>query len=129
MPVSTAGVTRMRRLIPFHRGFDLERPLGEGEEGSRTAVPIWINFMREALRGQQLFQYLDEAGDRRPVESHDVNDYLRAAMGEAFSAKDFRTWAGTLAAAKALTPQALHNHLALAVDGQQQVPLPAQPSS
>jgi penicillin-binding protein 1A len=33
-------------------GFDLERPLGEGEEGSRTAVPIWVNFMREALRGQ-----------------------------------------------------------------------------
>ncbi len=33
-------------------GFDQERPLGEGEEGSRTAVPIWIDFMREALRGQ-----------------------------------------------------------------------------
>jgi penicillin-binding protein 1A len=33
-------------------GYDLERPLGEGEEGSRTAVPIWVNFMREALRGQ-----------------------------------------------------------------------------
>jgi penicillin-binding protein 1A len=33
-------------------GFDQERPLGEGEEGSRTAVPIWINFMREALRDQ-----------------------------------------------------------------------------
>jgi penicillin-binding protein 1A len=33
-------------------GFDLERPLGEGEEGSRTAVPIWVNFMREALRAQ-----------------------------------------------------------------------------
>jgi penicillin-binding protein 1A len=33
-------------------GYDQERPLGEGEEGSRTAVPIWINFMREALRGQ-----------------------------------------------------------------------------
>ena len=33
-------------------GFDLERPLGEGEEGSRTAVPIWMHFMREALRGQ-----------------------------------------------------------------------------
>jgi penicillin-binding protein 1A len=33
-------------------GFDQERPLGEGEEGSRTAVPIWISFMREALRGQ-----------------------------------------------------------------------------
>ena len=33
-------------------GFDQERPLGEGEEGSRTAVPIWVYFMREALRGQ-----------------------------------------------------------------------------
>jgi penicillin-binding protein 1A len=33
-------------------GFDQEAPLGEGEEGSRTAVPIWVNFMREALRGQ-----------------------------------------------------------------------------
>jgi penicillin-binding protein 1A len=33
-------------------GYDQERPLGEGEEGSRTAVPIWVNFMREALRGQ-----------------------------------------------------------------------------
>jgi penicillin-binding protein 1A len=33
-------------------GFDQERPMGEGEEGSRTAVPIWVNFMREALRGQ-----------------------------------------------------------------------------
>jgi penicillin-binding protein 1A len=33
-------------------GFDQERPLGQGEEGSRTAVPIWVNFMREALRDQ-----------------------------------------------------------------------------
>ncbi len=33
-------------------GFDQERPLGEGEEGSRTAVPIWVDFMREALRDQ-----------------------------------------------------------------------------
>jgi len=33
-------------------GFDQERPLGEGEEGSRTAVPIWVSYMREALRAQ-----------------------------------------------------------------------------
>jgi penicillin-binding protein 1A len=33
-------------------GYDQERPLGEGEEGSRTAVPIWVDFMREALRAQ-----------------------------------------------------------------------------
>ena len=56
----------------------------------------------EDLPGQRLFQYLDEAGERRPVESQDVNAYIRDAMGEDFSAKDFRTWAATLAAAQAL---------------------------
>jgi DNA topoisomerase-1 len=59
----------------------------------------------EELPGQRLFQYLDEAGERRHVESQDVNAYLREAMGEDFSAKDFRTWAATLAAAQALCLQ------------------------
>jgi DNA topoisomerase-1 len=54
------------------------------------------------LPGQQLFQYLDDDGQRHAVESSDVNGYIREAMGEDFSAKDFRTWAGTLAAARAL---------------------------
>ncbi|THD54376.1 MAG: DNA topoisomerase IB [Phenylobacterium sp.] len=54
------------------------------------------------LPGQRLFQYLDDEGHRHSVESADVNAYLHAAMGEDFSAKDFRTWAGTLAAARAL---------------------------
>lgn len=54
------------------------------------------------LPGQRLFQYVDEDGQRRVVESADVNAYLREAMGDDFSAKDFRTWAGTLAAARAL---------------------------
>jgi DNA topoisomerase-1 len=53
------------------------------------------------LPGQRLFQYLDD-GQRHTVESADVNAYLREAMGEDFSAKDFRTWAGTVAAARAL---------------------------
>jgi DNA topoisomerase-1 len=52
--------------------------------------------------GQRLFQYLDDDGQRRAVESADVNAYIREAMGEDFSAKDFRTWAGTVAAARAL---------------------------
>ncbi|MDZ4373200.1 MAG: DNA topoisomerase IB, partial [Phenylobacterium sp.] len=52
--------------------------------------------------GQRLFQYLDEDGQRRAIESSDVNTYIREAMGEDFSAKDFRTWAGTIAAARAL---------------------------
>ena len=57
------------------------------------------------LPGQRLFQYLDETGDRRAIGSADVNAYLHAVSGEAFTAKDFRTWAGTLAAAKALAMQ------------------------
>jgi len=54
------------------------------------------------LPGQRLFQYVDEEGAQRAVESADVNAYLRDAMGEDFSAKDVRTWAGTVNAAKAL---------------------------
>ncbi|WP_372785486.1 DNA topoisomerase IB [Phenylobacterium sp.] len=54
------------------------------------------------LPGQRLFQYLDEDGQRHTVESADVNAYLREVLGDDFSAKDFRTWAGTLAAARAL---------------------------
>jgi DNA topoisomerase-1 len=59
----------------------------------------------EGLRGQRLFQYVDETGQRHAIESSDVNGYLHAALGEAFSAKDFRTWAGTLMAARALAPR------------------------
>ncbi|MBF0393231.1 MAG: DNA topoisomerase IB, partial [Alphaproteobacteria bacterium] len=51
------------------------------------------------LPGQELFQYVDEAGMRHTVGSADVNEYLREAMGEAFTAKDFRTWAATVLAA------------------------------
>jgi DNA topoisomerase-1 len=54
------------------------------------------------LPGQQLFQYVDEEGVRHAVESADVNAYLREITGEDFTAKDFRTWAGTLLAATAL---------------------------
>jgi DNA topoisomerase-1 len=54
------------------------------------------------LPGQALFQYRDEAGRVRTLTSADVNAYVRAIGGEAFTAKDFRTWAGTLAAAQAL---------------------------
>ena len=57
----------------------------------------------QELRGQRLFQYLDDEGQRRAIESSDVNDYIRAACGDDFSAKDFRTWAGSLAALDALS--------------------------
>jgi len=54
------------------------------------------------LPGYELFQYLDEDGDRHAVDSAEVNDYLREASGEDITAKDFRTWAGTQLAAMAL---------------------------
>jgi len=54
------------------------------------------------LPGQELFQYLDEEGQARDVGSADVNEYLREISGQDFTAKDFRTWAGTALAAQAL---------------------------
>ncbi|MBX9622979.1 MAG: DNA topoisomerase IB [Gemmataceae bacterium] len=54
------------------------------------------------LPGQHLFQYEGERGKPRPVGSADVNGYIRRAAGEEFSAKDFRTWAGTVRAAALL---------------------------
>ena len=54
------------------------------------------------LPGQQLFQYVDDEDDVRRVSSTDVNEYLREISGREFTAKDFRTWAGTALAAQAL---------------------------
>jgi DNA topoisomerase-1 len=54
------------------------------------------------LPGQELFQYVDDQGKRQDVKSTDVNDYLREISGEDFTAKDFRTWAGTVLGAMAL---------------------------
>ena len=52
----------------------------------------------QELPGQHLFQYLDDAGERRSVSSQDVNDYIREATGGEFSSKHFRTWGGTVRA-------------------------------
>jgi DNA topoisomerase I len=55
------------------------------------------------LPGQSLFQYIDDEGNVRDITSQDVNEYLREITGEDFTAKDFRTWAGTVLAAIALS--------------------------
>lgn len=54
------------------------------------------------LPGQELFAFVDDEGAVHDVKSQDVNDYLRDITGEDFTAKDFRTWAGTVLAAVAL---------------------------
>ena len=77
-----------------------------------------VRRMRD-LPGYELFQYVDEAGERRAVDSADVNDYLKGIAGEEFTSKDFRTWAGTILAAEALhalEPPAGKQKLAQAIE-------------
>jgi DNA topoisomerase I len=59
------------------------------------------------LPGQHLFQYVTAEGDRSPIDSGMVNDYLRSVMGDDFTAKDFRTWGATLHAIVLLSRTAL----------------------
>ncbi len=54
------------------------------------------------LPGQDLFQYVDDNGEVKDISSQDVNDYLKEISGADYTAKDFRTWAGTVLAAIAL---------------------------
>jgi DNA topoisomerase-1 len=56
----------------------------------------------QELPGQRLFQYVDEASEVRDIDSADVNEYLQMITGEAFTSKDFRTWAGTACTAQVL---------------------------
>lgn len=68
----------------------------------------------QQLPGQQLFQYVDDAGQRQPIDSGLVNDYLRSAMcdnEESYTAKDFRTWGGTLRAIAHLALQQCDTNL------------------
>jgi DNA topoisomerase-1 len=56
----------------------------------------------QAIPGQELFQFIDDEGNAQSIASTDVNDYLRDVMGQDFTAKDFRTWAGSVLAAQRL---------------------------
>jgi DNA topoisomerase-1 len=91
-----------------------------GKRGVRHSVTLHDRRLARLVKacqdipGQELFQYLDENGTRRDVASGDVNDYLREITGEDFTAKDFRTWAGTVLAAQALREFAVFNSQAQA---------------
>jgi DNA topoisomerase-1 len=54
------------------------------------------------IPGKELFQYIDEEGKRQAIESGMVNDYIREISGDDFTAKDLRTWCGSLVAMRAL---------------------------
>jgi DNA topoisomerase-1 len=80
----------------------------KGKSGREHEVPVRDRRLARLIRqcqelpGQELFQYVDGDGDRQSIDSGAVNEYLREISGDDFTAKDFRTWAGTVAAAMAL---------------------------
>jgi DNA topoisomerase-1 len=81
-----------------------------GKSGKLHAVKLTDRRLARAVQrirelpGQDVFQFLDEAGAPQSIDSADVNEYLRTVSGQDFTAKDFRTWAGTLLAALELEP-------------------------
>jgi DNA topoisomerase I len=81
----------------------------QGKSGREHTVPLTDRRLTKIVKrcrelpGQLLFQYLDEDGRRASISSDDVNAYLKEVTGEDFTAKDFRTWAGTLVAARELS--------------------------
>jgi DNA topoisomerase-1 len=104
----TFGLTTMRNRHVKAEGTEL-RFRFKGKSGKAHAVTLrsrrlanLVQRMR-ALPGQELFQYQDEDGKPRPIDSGEVNEYLREIAGDDFTAKDFRTWSATVLAAWALS--------------------------
>ncbi|AOY67765.1 DNA topoisomerase IB [Xanthomonas euvesicatoria pv. euvesicatoria] len=102
------GLTTLRnRHMEFLKG-GRARLKFRGKSGQDHDIEVDDKQLVELIRqcqqlpGQSLFQYRDDDGQLQPVDSGEVNDYLREAMGEDFTAKDFRTWGGTLAALQRL---------------------------
>ncbi len=80
----------------------------EGKSGVRHTIDVNDRRLAKIVQrcqdipGYELFQYIDENGEHHTVDSSDVNDYLREASSSDFTAKDFRTWAGTVLACMTL---------------------------
>jgi DNA topoisomerase-1 len=82
-----------------------------GKSGVRHALDLRDRRLAKIIRqcqdlpGQQLFEYLEENGTARAIDSSDVNEYIREISGDEFSAKDFRTWAGSVTCAMLLAQE------------------------
>jgi DNA topoisomerase-1 len=103
----SVGLTTMRDVHAKVDGSTLRFEF-TGKSGVKHAVPLDDRRLARIVRacrdlpGHELFQYVDVDGTRRAIDSADVNAYLREISGEDFTAKDFRTWSGTVLAARAL---------------------------
>jgi DNA topoisomerase-1 len=104
------GLTTMRDHHVDVKGETLKFSF-KGKSGVKHEVDVSDRRLAKIIRqlqdlpGQEVFQYVNGEGKVRDVTSQDVNDYLREITGEEFTAKDFRTWAGTVLAAMALNAQ------------------------
>jgi DNA topoisomerase-1 len=101
------GATTLRKRHAKLKGSTLKLQYRAKSGRLRTLVITdgsLLNFVKKCqdLPGQHLFGWLDEAGEARPVTSTDVNDYIREAMGDDFTAKHFRTWGASVIAFEAL---------------------------
>jgi DNA topoisomerase-1 len=98
------GLTTLRRRHVEIDGADLRFEF-RGKSGIEHAVSITDTQIARIVQrchelpGELLFKYIDDEGQRQEVEAEHVNDYLREATGTDVTAKDFRTWAGTMDAA------------------------------
>ncbi|HZS82891.1 MAG TPA: DNA topoisomerase IB [Stellaceae bacterium] len=101
------GLTTLRNRHVRVRGRGIELDF-RGKHGMKRHLELrdWrlarIIAKLQDLPGQELFQFVDDDGERHAIGSEDVNDYLREISGEEVTAKDFRTWAATTLAAVAL---------------------------
>ncbi len=101
------GLTTMRNRHVKVKGGHLEFTF-QGKSGVDHSIELQNPRLAKVVQrcqelpGHDLFQYLDEDGNRHGIDSGDVNAYLQEITGEPFTAKDFRTWAGTVLAALAL---------------------------
>lgn len=101
------GLTTLRTRHVDVRGVSIRFQF-RGKSGVQHNVTLkdrrLARLMRRCMElpGQQLFQYVDDAGQHRGVSSHDVNQYLREMTGRDFTAKDYRTWAGSALALERL---------------------------
>ncbi len=101
------GATTLRKRHALVRGrtLKLQFRAKSGKLCTRSITDGSLaNFVKrmQDLPGQQLFRWIDDAGETHPVTSTCVNDYIRAAMGDDFTAKHFRTWGASVLAFEAL---------------------------
>jgi DNA topoisomerase-1 len=103
----STGLTTMRNKHVEIHGSEIHFEF-RGKSGVEHAVDLRDRRLAKIVRacqhlpGQELFQYVDDDGTRHAIGSQDVNDYLHQIGGGEFTAKDFRTWSGTVLAAMAL---------------------------